>query len=197
MKLESVIFNRIALLVFFLVNLVAIYLLLRGHNYPGGGFIAGVASSVAIVLLSFATGSEAVNRILRMEPIRIAAAGLLLAVVVGMLPLFVGKPFLETFNYKWYGIPLIGELYLGTPLLFDIGVYLVVVGVTVKIVFTLMRSTLRLYDDDDAESLIYYSPLEEPVEQNPITGSEVFTEGLEEKTDSATSRNPSSRKEPR
>lgn len=170
----SLIFQRITLIVFFIANLVAVYLLLRGHNFPGGGFIAGVASAVSIVLLSFVSGVDSLSRFFRVDPIRIATVGLLIAFLAGCTPLLVGRPFLETFNWKWYNVPVIGEFYFGTPLIFDVGVYLVVVGVLVKIVFTLMTSTFQLEDVMRKEAALYASPLEEPIEEHPVVGSDVF-----------------------
>jgi multicomponent Na+:H+ antiporter subunit B len=171
---SSIIFSRVALVVFFIANVVAIYLLLRGHNYPGGGFIAGVATAVSIILLSFVSGVETLHRFFRFDPIRIATIGLLIAVIAGCLPLFIGLPYLTTFNYKWYDVPVIGELYLGTPLLFDVGVYMVVVGVVVKTVFILMTSTFNLTEVMKEEASLYASPLEEPIEEHPVVGSDVF-----------------------
>lgn len=164
----SPIFVGISLVVFFIVNLMAVYLLLRGHNLPGGGFIAGVATAISIILLALAIGLERAHAILRLDPVLVAVTGLLVATLTGTLPIFLGHSFLETYNYKAYGLPVVGQIYLGTPILFDLGVYLVVVGVIVKVVFILAESTggfLATVQEDNAR---YSSPLEEPIEEHAV-----------------------------
>lgn len=168
---ESPIFKSVSVVVFFIVNLFAIYLLFRGHNLPGGGFIAGVATSVAIILLSFGLGLEGVHRILRSDPIRLATWGFLLAVLSGVLPMFFGKPFLYMFNYKAYDVPVIGEFYIGTPLSFDIGIYLVVVGVITKVVFVIAESTSRDHHLVRLAESGYSARSEEPIEEDPLKKS--------------------------
>jgi len=139
--LRSYIFKAAVRLLFFLVNVFALYLLLRGHNLPGGGFIAGLASAIALVLLSLAIGLEELHRVMRFDPMRMAAAGLAMAAVTGAAPLLFGRPFLEHFDAHLTGLPLLGELHVGTALAFDIGVFLVVVGIACKIMFALGKST--------------------------------------------------------
>lgn len=173
---RSYIFERLARVVFFLVNLVALYLLLRGHNLPGGGFIAGLASAISLILLSLALGVEALPRILRFDPARLAAAGLLLAAVTGAAPLVVGRPFLEHFHTHLHGVPLLGDVHVGTPLLFDTGVYLLVVGITCKMIFVFTQSTQGLRALVAQEERRYSSPLERPIDDAPApaeTGKEV------------------------
>ena len=104
----------------------SVFLLWRGHNLPGGGFIGGLVASAALVLDGLAFGPGEVRRRLRVEPVTVAAAGLLVGLGAGVLGWFAGSPFLTGLWWK----PVVGgaELPLGTPLLFDIGVYLVVVG---------------------------------------------------------------------
>jgi len=164
---KSPIFPVVARFAFFLINVLAIYLLLRGHNLPGGGFIAGLASAVALILLSLATGLEELHGLLRFDPARLAAAGLLLAVATSGLPLVAGGAFLRHFH--WHGhVPLLGEIHLGTPLAFDVGVYLVVLGVTTKVILVLGKSTQghpALVADEERR---YSSVLEEPIEQSVV-----------------------------
>lgn len=164
---ESTIFNTVARLVFFLVNVFALYLLLRGHNLPGGGFIAGLVSAISLVLLSLGLGVEAMHRILRFDPVRVAAVGLGVAVLTGLAPGLVGRPFLEHFQGHWRGVPWLYELHVGTPLLFDVGVYLVVLGITCKMVFVFTKSTQGLRILVQEEEARYSSPVEQPIETGP------------------------------
>jgi multicomponent Na+:H+ antiporter subunit B len=164
LSLNSPLYKAVAVAGVFVVNVFAVYLLLRGHNLPGGGFIAGLATAISMIMLSLAIGLEEIHQVLRFEPVRLAAAGLLLAVLTGVGPLLLGRPYLEHFN-TYLNVPLIGEVSLGTPLLFDIGVYLLVVGVTTKIVFVLATSTQGFRALVKEEEARFASPLEQPIEE--------------------------------
>ena len=112
----------------------AIYLLLRGHNLPGGGFIGGLVLASALVLRVMVDARRAP----KWDLIVLAGAGLLVALAAAMLPLLFGRPF---FTGLWAGeiwLPAIGKLKLGTPLLFDTGVFLVVTGVGAKMLLVLL-----------------------------------------------------------
>jgi len=163
--LDSYIFKTIVRFSFFVINVFAIYLLLRGHNLPGGGFIGGLASAISFLLLSLAIGVEELHRVMRVDPVRVAGAGLGLATATSAAPLVVGRPFLEHFNFH-ITAPLLGELHVGTPLVFDIGVFLVVVGVTCKIIFVLAKSTEGLRALVAEEESRYSSPRESPIEDS-------------------------------
>jgi multicomponent Na+:H+ antiporter subunit B len=113
-----------------LLLLFALFMLLRGHNLPGGGFIGGLVFSAAFALHTFAFGAAAARRALLVDPSIWIGAGLLLALCCGLIPLLMGKPFLSA---VWFA-PDFG---LGTPLLFDLGVFLDVIGVVLTITFTL------------------------------------------------------------
>jgi len=116
--------------------LFSIFLLLRGHNQPGGGFVGGLVASGTILLMTLAYGPDELRRRLRIDFLRTMFAGVLLAAVSGMLGLLAGGPFQDALWAK----PLIqglGRLELGTPVLFDIGVYIVVLSVTASIVMAM------------------------------------------------------------
>ena len=164
---ESFIFTTIVRLLFFVINLFALYLLLRGHDRPGGGFIAGLASAISLVLLSLGVGLQEMHRLLRLDLVRLAAAGLLLAALTSVAPVLAGRPFLEHFHVNIHSVPLIGDLHAGTPLAFDIGVYLVVVGVTAKMVLVLAKSTEGLQALVRVETAHYSSIRETPIEEQP------------------------------
>ncbi len=163
--LSSYIFSTVAKFLFFIINLFALYLMLRGHNFPGGGFIAGLATGVSILLLCLAIGLQEMDRYLPFDPIRLAASGLLLAALTSLAPALFGQTFLEHFHLHLHHLPLFGELHLGTPLLFDGGVYLVVVGITAKIILVLGRSTTGLPALSPAERSRYSSCLEIEIEE--------------------------------
>ncbi len=164
---RSWIFRSVVRFAFFIINVFAFYLFLRGHNLPGGGFIAGLASATSLILLSLAIGLEELHRIMRADPVRIAGAGLLLALLSGAAPLLVDQAYLTQFNWHLHQVPLLGELHVGTPLVFDLGVYLVVIGIASKIIFVLAKSTERLPGLVAEEERRYSSPLELPIEEPP------------------------------
>jgi len=169
---QSYIFKTVARFLFFLVNVFALYLLLRGHNFPGGGFIAGLATAISLILLSLAIGLEELHRVMRFDPVRLAAAGLTLAIVTGAAPMLFDRPFLEHFDMHFSNVPFIGGFHAGTPLVFDVGVYLVVVGVACKIIFALGKSTQRLRALVAEEEARYSSRVEQPIEEEVRTEPE-------------------------
>ncbi len=160
----SYIFKVVGSFLFFVINVFAVYLLLRGHNLPGGGFIGGLGSALSLIMLSLALGVERTQQIMRIDPTRLAAIGLAIAVLTALLPVFVGAPLLKHFYWKSENVPLLGSVELGTPLLFDLGVFLVVIGVTTKMIFVLARSISGLTALDAKEWQRYAADREEPVE---------------------------------
>ncbi|MEI6892072.1 MAG: Na+/H+ antiporter subunit B [Pontiella sp.] len=114
----------------------SIYLLLRGHHLPGGGFVGGLFAGSAFALYALAFSVSSARKVLRVDPRDLTAVGLTVALLSGIPPLFTQQAFLTG---TWWEIPLLGggTLDLGTPLIFDIGVYLVVLGVLLTIVFVL------------------------------------------------------------
>ncbi len=121
-----------------LLLLFSIFLLLRGHNQPGGGFSGGLVGASAFVLYSFAFGAPETRQALGVDPRGLIGAGLLVALGSGLLAFFVGQPFM-TGVWGQLDVPGLGELHLGTPLVFDAGVYLVVIGVTLSIILPLVE----------------------------------------------------------
>lgn len=161
---DSFIFRAVGSFLFFVINVFAVYLLLRGHNFPGGGFIGGLGSALSLIMLSLAFGVERTRQIVRVDPTRVAVLGLLLAVGTALLPLVVGEPLLRQFNWKFEQVPVLGSFAVGTPLLFDAGVFLVVVGVSAKVIFVLLRAHAGLTALEPREWRRYAARLEEPVE---------------------------------
>jgi multicomponent Na+:H+ antiporter subunit B len=116
--------------------LFAFFVLARGHNEPGGGFIAGLVVAAAFALYAIAEDVAAVRAIMRFSPRTFIAAGLLVALASTLPALLANKPFM-TGLWSSVQIPVIGKL--GTPFLFDVGVFLTVVGVTLLIILSLME----------------------------------------------------------
>lgn len=118
--------------------LFSVFLLLRGHYYPGGGFVGGLVASMAFVLHSFAYGTESTMKILKNKPLSLIPIGLSIAFLSMMAPVLVGYPILTGL---WYHEPVAVIGMIGSPLFFDLGVYFVVVGVVLTILFTISLSS--------------------------------------------------------
>jgi len=132
--------------------LVSIYFFMRGHNQPGGGFVAGLVMSVALVLQYIVSGTEWVEEHLRIYPGRWIAVGLLLALATGGGALLYGYPFLTTHTVH-LDVPLLGELHVPSALFFDIGVFALVLGATMLILTALAHQSIRSHrwSDEQAE----------------------------------------------
>jgi multicomponent Na+:H+ antiporter subunit B len=125
-EMSTLIFRTIAPGLTSLMLLFSVFVLLRGHNEPGGGFIGGLIAVAAVAIYGIAFGAPAARRALRFDPLAISGAGLLLAAASGLASLAVGVPFLTGL---WTRLSVLGsELDLSTVMAFDIGVYLVVLG---------------------------------------------------------------------
>jgi multicomponent K+:H+ antiporter subunit A len=116
-----------------LALLVSAYLFLRGHNAPGGGFIAGLVTGTAMLLQNVAHGSAWAAARLPWNYTRVIAAGLLVATATGLASWVFGAPFLtSTFGYVTW--PVVGRFELASAMIFDLGIYLAVVGVVMVII---------------------------------------------------------------
>ena len=120
-----------------LLLLFSVFLLLRGHNEPGGGFVGGLFAAIAFVLYALAYSAADARTALMADPRTLVGTGLIIAAAAGALPLIYGVPFMTGL---WHDVhtPL-GDMHLGTPVFFDIGVFLVVVGVTLTIILALIE----------------------------------------------------------
>lgn len=161
--------------------LFSVYILFRGHNHPGGGFIGGLIGSIAFVFHVLAHGANATAKVffsmtlyfyprpeshsrthylmqimnanlrgrrkgfkenrwnfvfVRVRPVFLMGVGLLLAVISGTIGLLIGEPFMSAIWLEGH-LPVVGSL--GTPLLFDTGVYLLVMGMVLKMIFTMSK----------------------------------------------------------
>lgn len=111
--------------------LFSVFLLLRGHNSTGGGFIGGLVAGISFSLYAISYGTSSPRKALRSTPPMLMAVGLGVAVLSGLFPLFLNGRFLQGLWVK------IGPLKLGSPVVFDVGVYLLVIGMILVIVFEL------------------------------------------------------------
>lgn len=118
-----------------LLLLFAFFLLFRGHNAPGGGFVAGLVVAAAFVLHAIAFGIDASRRALLVPPPLLLPIGLSVALISGLPSVVLGLPFMTGLWTSIGSGP--AAVALGTPLLFDIGVFLAVIGVALTIIFTL------------------------------------------------------------
>lgn len=117
-----------------LLLLLSAFVLLRGHHEPGGGFIGGLLAAAAFAFHALAWGPRATLALLRADPRTVIGVGLCTALLAGAVAALAGGPFLTG---HWLGVAVPGVGKVGTPLLFDVGVYLVVAGTTALILLTL------------------------------------------------------------
>lgn len=137
---ESVFFKFLARLMMPVLLLFSLFLLLRGHNQPGGGFVGGLVASSSIILMTLAYGADNVRERLRIDFLRAMFYGVAIAAVSGTVGLIFGIAFQDAFWWKPF-LQGIGSLELGTPLLFDIGVYVAVFSVTSSIVMSMAEES--------------------------------------------------------
>lgn len=123
-----------------LLLMFSVFLLLRGHNQPGGGFTGGLVAASAFALYWVAFDVATARRALGVDPFKLIGGGLLLAIGSGWLGPLTGLPFL-TGVWASLSVPGLGKLDLGTPLLFDLGVYLLVIGIAMLIILSLAEET--------------------------------------------------------
>lgn len=121
---------------------VSFYLFMRGHNLPGGGFVAGLVMSVAFILQYMVAGTQWVEAQMSLRPLRWMGTGLLFATLTGLGALAFGYPFLTTHTLH-LDLPLLGDIHIASALFFDIGVYAVVVGSTLLILTALAHQSVR------------------------------------------------------
>lgn len=131
-QIQSVILKTTALLMVGVIIVFAAYLLLRGHHEPGGGFAGALVAATAFALFGIAEGPDKVRRAVRVRPAVIAMAGLAMAGAAGLPGLLAAAPFLTGI---WWNIT--SDIAVGTPILFDIGVFLAVFGAILAVLLAL------------------------------------------------------------
>lgn len=136
MKPNDVILKSVTRVAAVIISTFSIYLFMNGHHHPGGGFIGGLSTASAIVLLYLSFGIEKVRENIRVDFKKLAAVGVLIALGTGMAGVVFGKPFLsQAFGY--YDLPIFGNTELASALIFDTGVALAVIGTAVNIILSI------------------------------------------------------------
>ena len=134
--MSSVILETGTRAVFHTILLFSLFLLFAGHNAPGGGFIGGLVAAAALVLRFVAHGPDDVRRMVRVRPEKLLGTGVLLAALAAIAPMLVGGQLLSSDTFT-AALPLIGKVKGSSVLVFDIGVYLVVIGLVLTMLDTL------------------------------------------------------------
>ncbi len=133
---RSVVFEVAARLIFHTMMLLSLYLLFAGHNAPGGGFAGGIMAGTALMVRYLAAGRYELGEALPLHAGHVLGTGLVLSAIAGLLPVFVGGTILQTTVFDFH-LPIWGDVHLATALLFDIGVYLLVIGLVLDILRSL------------------------------------------------------------
>ncbi|WP_440055439.1 monovalent cation/H+ antiporter subunit A [Pseudoalteromonas sp. T1lg65] len=123
-----------------LALLVSVYIFLRGHNLPGGGFIAGLITSIAFILQYIAHGSHWIAERFDVNYRKIIASGIAIALATGVGSWLFGRPFLTSW-FEYFDLPIVGKIELASAIAFDLGVYVTVVGATLMILASLGKVT--------------------------------------------------------
>ncbi|RLQ85164.1 Na(+)/H(+) antiporter subunit B [Planomicrobium sp. Y74] len=136
MKTNDVMLQTVTKVVTFIILMFAVHIFFAGHYTPGGGFVGGLLTASAIVLLMLAFGIQTVKKIIPVNYVVMTSVGLLLAIATAAASILFDVPFF-THAYDYFELPLFGKTSLHSAMLFDAGVYLVVVGVTMTIIQTI------------------------------------------------------------
>lgn len=137
-SLRNIILEKIVSLFMRVMVIFSVYLLLRGHNNPGGGFIGGIIASTGFIFYAIIFGTDTLQKIIKIKPQTFIGIGLFLVLIAALLPVFFSTEMLTGLWIK-AKVPVLGTLHAGTPLLFDTGVYAVVIGVILTIVISIME----------------------------------------------------------
>ncbi|WP_028559524.1 Na(+)/H(+) antiporter subunit B [Paenibacillus pinihumi] len=136
MKFTDVILQTSTKILVFIILTFSIYVMFAGHHNPGGGFIGGLITASALILLYIAFDVKTVHEIIPVDFKIVGALGVLIALLTGIGSMVLGYPFLsQTFAYKT--LPLFGKTELATAVIFDLGVYMAVVGTTMTIILSI------------------------------------------------------------
>jgi multicomponent Na+:H+ antiporter subunit B len=135
--MESLILRTATRLLVSLILVFSVYLLFRGHNAPGGGFAGALVAATGFALYIMAEGARSVRKAIRIDPRRLIIFGMGLTLITGLIAGFSGMPFLTGLWWPISDHTNTPSVMLGTPLLFDIGVYAIVLGTILTLILTL------------------------------------------------------------
>jgi multicomponent Na+:H+ antiporter subunit B len=136
LKSNNMMIQTITRIVTLIILAFSIYLFLAGHNNPGGGFIGGLMTASAILLLYLTFDMKKIMKEIPISFTSLIGIGLLTAVGTGIATMLFDYPFLTHF-FGYFDVPILGEIELTTAVAFDLGVYLVVVGIALTIILTI------------------------------------------------------------
>jgi multicomponent Na+:H+ antiporter subunit B len=136
LKSNNMMIQTITRIVTLIILAFSIYLFLAGHNNPGGGFIGGLMTASAILLLYLTFDMKKIMKEIPISFTSLIGIGLLTAVGTGIATMLFDYPFLTHF-FDYFDVPILGEIELTTAVAFDLGVYLVVVGIALTIILTI------------------------------------------------------------
>ena len=131
--------------------LFAVHLFMRGHNEPGGGFVAGLVVAIALIAQYLVAGTQWVEARMNPHPARWIAAGLAIVAATGLGSLAWGYPFLTT-HTAHLALPLVGEVHVPSAILFDLGVFCTVVGATLSMLIAIAHQSLRAHRQEEADA---------------------------------------------
>ena len=136
MTSRSLMLEYVSRTAYWLMLLASVWILLRGHNAPGGGFIAGLVAVAATALMAIVYGVDDARRRLPLQPLQLAVAGVLLALISGFPGAWDGNPFL---THQWWSIEVGNNVFkLSTVIMFDVGVFAAVWGAFATYLFALL-----------------------------------------------------------
>ncbi|RWZ60395.1 Na(+)/H(+) antiporter subunit B [Halobacillus fulvus] len=133
---NDIILRTATTLIAFIILGFSVYLFFAGHNAPGGGFIGGLMTAAAIILMYMTYGIKSLQKILPVNFRFVIPVGLAIAVATGIGSFVFGEEFLSH-SFAYFQLPILGRTELATALLFDLGVYLTVIGVTMTIILSI------------------------------------------------------------
>lgn len=135
-KSNELMLHTVTRIVTFIILAFSVFLFFAGHNNPGGGFIGGLMTATALLLMYLGFNVKSMKRALPFNFTAIIAIGLLISIATGIASMLFGYPFLTQF-FEYFQLPILGLTELTTALPFDLGIYLVVVGVALTIILTI------------------------------------------------------------
>lgn len=136
MQTNFLMLHTITRIVSFIVLSFSVYLFFAGHNAPGGGFIGGLMMAGALILLYVSFDLDKIKKVLPFDYVAIIGWGLLIAILTGLNSMLFGDAFLTQY-FEYYQVPILGEVELTTALPFDLGIYLVVVAVSLLTILSI------------------------------------------------------------
>lgn len=146
--MESFVLSRAGRRLFPFLLILSIWVLYRGHNLPGGGFIGGLLAAMAFILVGLGDSMDYARKKLRIRPTILMGIGLAVAVGSGFFAMIPGEPYMTGEWLPTFSLPGLGKIHLGTPTLFDVGVFLTVAGFVLHVTFSLAEMDPKQEEDD-------------------------------------------------